>query len=270
MSKNISISILSGKGGVGKTNIALNLGYALHSLEQKVVILDCDLGLANLNILLGLEPSKNIQDVLLGDSQPEEILISVEKNLDIIASTSGVLEILDLEEDIQFMVEERLQPLLSTYDFILLDLGAGIGASTLAFAAATSLRIIVITPEPTSLTDSYAVIKILKNNYGLKNFFIVVNSVSSEQEAKLSFQRLNTACEKFLGLSLLYLGWVHYDENVSRAIREQKPFQKFYSDSLAASDILKIGKKLLRLTENANSIKKGLSLVEGINKTKET
>ncbi len=212
MSKNIGISILSGKGGVGKTNIALNLGYVLQSLEQKVVILDCDLGLANLNILLGLEPRKNIQDVLLGDSKPEEILIPVEERLDIIASTSGVLDILDLEEDIQFMVEEKLQPLLSTYDFILLDLGAGIGASTLAFASSTPLRIIVITPEPTSLTDSYAVIKILKNNYGLKNFFIVVNSVNSEQEAKLSFQRLNTACENFLGVSLFYLGCIHYDE----------------------------------------------------------
>ena len=244
--KTLSISILSGKGGVGKTNLALNLGFALFKLSQPTMLMDCDLGLANLDVLLGIAPDKNLQDILRSDASPEQIIVHLENNgFDLIPAASGVPELVDLDEDLQLLIFQKLERLFLKYNFLLLDLGAGISRSVLSFARTTHHRILIVTPEPTSLTDGYALIKVLFTKHNVKNFWVLVNMVQSEKEAKVTFEKLRAACDKFLKLPISFLGFVRNDPKIPEAVRRQVPFFKFAPSSPGATDILFIAKKLM-------------------------
>ena len=243
--KTLSIAVASGKGGVGKTNLALNLGFALHELGQTLVLLDADLGLANLDVLLGLSPEKNLQD-LLGDATAENVVVPLAKEgFVFLPSASGVAELVELDEDVRALLLGKLDALFRQYDFLLLDLGAGISPTVLSFAAMPQERIVVITPEPTSLTDSYALIKVLCTQHQIRNFQIIVNMAESDKEAKSAFNRLAQACERFLTLPISLLGVVHRDHMVTEAVRHQVPFMKFAPTCQAAQDIREIAKKIM-------------------------
>lgn len=243
--KTLSIAVASGKGGVGKTNLALNLGFALHELGQTLVLLDADLGLANLDVLLGLSPEKNLQD-LLGDATAENVVVPLAKEgFVFLPSASGVAELVELDEDVRALLLGKLDALFRQYDFLLLDLGAGISPTVLSFAAMPQERIVVITPEPTSLTDSYALIKVLCTQYQVRNFQIIVNMAESDKEAKSAFNRLAQACERFLTLPISLLGVVHRDPMVTESVRHQVPFMKFAPTCQAAQDIREIAKKIM-------------------------
>lgn len=243
--KTLSIAVASGKGGVGKTNLALNLGFALHELGQTLVLLDADLGLANLDVLLGLSPEKNLQD-LLGDATAENVVVPLAKEgFVFLPSASGVAELVELDEDVRALLLGKLDALFRQYDFLLLDLGAGISPTVLSFAAMPQERIVVITPEPTSLTDSYALIKVLCTQHQVRNFQIIVNMAESDKEAKSAFNRLAQACERFLTLPISLLGVVHRDPMVTESVRHQVPFMKFAPTCQAAQDIREIAKKIM-------------------------
>ncbi len=243
--KTLSIAVASGKGGVGKTNLALNLGFALHELGQTLVLLDADLGLANLDVLLGLSPEKNLQD-LLGDATAENVVVPLAKEgFVFLPSASGVAELVELDEDVRTLLLGKLDALFRQYDFLLLDLGAGISPTVLSFAAMPQERIVVITPEPTSLTDSYALIKVLCTQHQIRNFQIIVNMAESDKEAKSAFNRLAQACERFLTLPISLLGVVHRDHMVTEAVRHQVPFMKVAPTCQAAQDIREIAKKIM-------------------------
>ena len=247
-----SISVASGKGGVGKTNLALNLGFALHELGQTLVLLDADLGLANLDVLLGLSPEKNIQD-LLGGTSAESVVVPLAKDgFVFLPSASGVAELVDLDEDVQSLLLGKLDALFRQYDYLILDLGAGISPTVLSFAAMPQERIVVITPEPTSLTDSYALIKVLCTQHQIRNFQIIVNMAESEKEAKHAFTRLAQACEHFLNLPVNFLGMVHRDPMVTESVRHQVPLLKFAPNCQAARDIREIARKI---TERRSRLK---------------
>ena len=243
----LSLSIMSGKGGVGKTNLALNLGYALFGAGKKVMLMDCDIGLANLDVLLGLSPEKNLQDLLLPGVSVRDVVVSIEQGgFDFLPATSGVPELVEMDEDIQVMLMEKLKELASEYDFLALDLGAGISKTVLAFAAITHLQVMVITPEPTSLTDGYAMMKVLHSRYGVSDFHVVVNQMSSPQEGQQTFDRLRAASKKFLGIDVTYLGGVHQDPAVIEAVRRQRPLLKMAPASQATKDILALAKAVYR------------------------
>lgn len=243
--KTLSISVVSGKGGVGKTNLALNLGFALHELGHTLVLLDADLGLANLDVLLGISPEKNLQD-LLGEAVAESVVVPLApEGFDLLPSASGVAELVELDEDVQDLLFGKLDALFRRYDFLILDLGAGISPTVLSFAAMPQERIVVITPEPTSLTDSYAVIKVLSNQHGIKNFQVIVNMAESSREARTAFDRLAQACERFLSLSIRLLGIVHRDPMVTESVRHQIPLLKFAPACQASQDIRDIAKKII-------------------------
>lgn len=243
----LSLSVMSGKGGVGKTNLAINLGYALFQAGHKVLLMDCDLGLANLDVLLGQSPEKNLQDLLLPDADVHEIITPVESGgFDFLPATSGVPELVDLDEDIQSLLLDKLKELGGGYDFLIMDLGAGISKTVLNFAAMTHLKLVVITPEPTSLTDSYAMMKVLKTKHQVTDFSVVVNQASSQEESRLTHQRLHAACQRFLGLDIRHMGGVRHDSHVIDAVRKQVPLIKLSPEAPASQDIISLAQSLVQ------------------------
>lgn len=245
MNSTMSVAILSGKGGVGKTNLSLNLGFALYQNGFKSLLMDCDMGLANLDVLLGITPEGNLQDVLLGEATIESVLHSVQSDgLDVLPAASGVPELNDLNPDRKDILLSRLSPLLGKYDFVFMDIGAGISDTVQTFASMAAMRIVVITPEPTSLTDSYALIKVLNKRFGLVDFSIVVNEVTSAKEAQQAYDKLAGACQHFLKVDLKLLGHVRMDRKLTEAVCKQQPLMSYAPGSPAAQDIQAIAGKL--------------------------
>ena len=243
----MSLCILSGKGGVGKSNLALNLSYALYRANYRMLMMDFDVGLANVDVLLGISPEKNLQDLLQPGVTPADVVASVEpEGFDFLPAASGVPELLELDDDMRDSVFSKLNSALGEYDYIVFDLGAGIGKTVLSLAAMTRMRIMVVTPEPTSLTDSYAVIKVLNSQHGISDFQVVVNQVSDPKEGQLTFERLSGACKRFLGLDISYMGCVHSDPNVPEAVRRQTPLIKHAPKCRASQDILSLAIKIAR------------------------
>ncbi|MBG0775785.1 MAG: MinD/ParA family protein [Desulfovibrionaceae bacterium] len=243
--KTLSVAIMSGKGGVGKTNLALNLGFCLFKGNHPVVLMDCDLGLANLDVLLGLAPDKNLQDVIDHDVPPEDILVPIEPGgFDFLPAASGVPELFEMDEDMRALLLSKLHPVFADHHYLFMDLGAGINPTVLSFASMSRVRIIVVTPEPTSLTDGYALIKVLATQRGVKDFLVVVNQVESKAEEQQTFSRLNMACEKFLGFGLTLLGSVRMDKALPESVRRQVPLMKRTPDSPAGKDLFALARKL--------------------------
>lgn len=245
MNSTMSVAVLSGKGGVGKTNLALNLGFALYQSGFKSLLMDCDMGLANLDVLLGITPEGNLQDVLLGEASMESVLHKIRPDgLDVLPAASGVPELNDLNPDRKDLLITRLSPVLGKYDFVFMDIGAGISDTVQTFAAMSALQIVVITPEPTSLTDSYALIKVLNKRFGLSDFRVVVNEVTSNKEAQQAYDKLSGACQHFLKVDLKMLGHVRMDKKLPEAVCRQQPLMAYAPGSPAAQDIQAIAGRL--------------------------
>ena len=247
----LSVAILSGKGGVGKTNLALNLSYALFRASHRVLLMDFDVGLANVDVLLGLSPEKNLQDLFRSEVTAAEVMLPVEPGgFDFLPAASGVPELLEMDDDMREILFQKLNAVLGAYDYLMLDLGAGISQTVLSVAAMSHARVLVVTPEPTSLTDSYAVIKVLHTQYGISDFHILVNQVDSPAETQATFNRLATACQHFLGFDPMLLGGVRTDPALPDAVRRQIPLMRHAPRSPAAQDILGVAVKLHRIRQN--------------------
>jgi flagellar biosynthesis protein FlhG len=238
MEKNppVVTSIASGKGGVGKTFITANLGACLAREGNRVLVVDCDLGLANMDILLGINPSFTLQDVVLGDKAVQDVIISTDAGFDLVPASSGVKEMGQLIYEKIELVKNTLDTIFPKYDQILLDTGAGISEAVVQFNLFAPKNIIVLNREPTSLTDAYAVIKVMYQRFGKQSFGIIVNSARDAKEADGLFSHINKVCEEFLGISLHYLGYVVGDDAVPKSIVSQKVLAKEAPDS-------KIGKR---------------------------
>ena len=251
----LSIAIISSKGGVGKTNIALNLSYALYKAKQRVLLMDCDLGLANLDVLLGVTPEGSMEQLFQSDAPVGSIAVTVEKDgLTFIPAASGTYGLADYSATMKALLLERLNPYAADFDYLFLDAGAGISSSVQTFATLAALRVVVITPEPTSLTDSYALMKVLATQHGLKDFHILVNQVEAPDEEKFAYQRLSSACEHFLGFTPKYLGCVRSDPKVTEAVRRQKPFILFAPSTGASKDLMAVAAKIHRLHAEAQPL----------------
>ena len=250
----ISLSVLSGKGGVGKSNLALNICYALHQLGHPVLLIDCDMGLANMDVLLGIAPQQHIQDILISNRNPAEVLVPIGSvggaPFDLMPANSGMAEFAELDVGARTILRDKITPLATRYDFLCMDMGAGISATAIGFAAMTTLRIVVITPEPTSLTDSYAMMKVLTARHNVQDFYILVNQAESPAEGKLTYNRLSAVCKRFLGFAPAYLGEVRTDRAVSDAVRKQKPLMQISPLSPAAVDCMAAANALQKLREN--------------------
>ncbi len=201
-----TFSVSSGKGGVGKSNVVVNLAVALDQLGRRVMILDADLGLANVDVLLGLTPALNISHVLNGSRRLEEVLVSGPGNIRIMPASSGVQQLTQLSQEQKILLVDLMDDLEANVDILLIDTGAGISDTVLYFNVAAQEKIVVVTPEPTSLTDAYAFIKVMFTRHGERSFRILANAVANEKEGHAVFRKLSRVADHFLdGISLDYL-----------------------------------------------------------------
>ncbi len=240
----LSISVFSGKGGVGKSSLCANLGFCLNALGSPCLLMDCDLGLANLDVLLGVATNANLHDLLRTDIDARNIVVPLADGLDLIPAASGIPELVEMDEDQRALLLEKLQPLIKDYDFLILDMAAGLNPTVLSLAHAATKRILVLTPEPTSLTDAYAMVKVLSSKNKERDFLVLVNQVQDRAEAQKTFARLDSAVQKFLGFSLVYLGMVREDGNMGIAVLRQQPLIKLAPQSAAAQDIKNIAQRI--------------------------
>ncbi|MCB2182900.1 MAG: MinD/ParA family protein [Desulfobulbaceae bacterium] len=239
------ISITSGKGGVGKTNISVNLAYCLAKLGKKVVILDADLNLANVDVLLGITPQYNLQHVFLGEKSLNDIMVKGPGGISILPASSGVLEMADLTEQQKLYFLSEMSELGEQIDILLIDTAAGINKNVIYFTLVAQERVIVLSPEPTSLTDAYAMIKVLSNRHDVKKFRILINSAHSEKEALAVFRQLTLVADRFLEtLSLDYLGYIPFDAKLPQAVRSQRLVTELFPKSNITLMFKKLGRQM--------------------------
>jgi flagellar biosynthesis protein FlhG len=229
-----SISVLSGKGGVGKSNVAVNLALALADEELKVALLDADMGLANIDILFGVVPKFNLGHVMRGEKEFSEIVLEVSERVSIIPGGVGLRELADLDEQSQSWMINRLSFLEDDIDILILDSGAGIYKNILSFALSSDLSLIITTPEPTAIRDSYSVLKSLhREARGELNAGLVVNMAKDEREAFLVAERIISASEQFLDFKIPYFGCVLWDSGIRESVIKRKPLLLWDAKSLS-------------------------------------
>ncbi|MBW2367116.1 MAG: MinD/ParA family protein [Deltaproteobacteria bacterium] len=243
------IAVTSGKGGVGKTNIVAGLALALTNIGKKVLILDADLGLANIDIIFGIHPKHNIGHVLSGEKTLPEIIVTGPGGVRIIPAGSGFVSLTHLTNGQKLSLLSEFEALDNDFDFLIIDTGAGISDNVTYFNLAADECMIVATPEPTSVTDAYAMIKVMANEHGEKYFKLLMNMVKDEDEAKAVFLSLSQAADQFLnGVVLEYIGYILQDEKVPAAVCSQKTFVELYPNTAASRNIRNIAGAVLERT----------------------
>jgi flagellar biosynthesis protein FlhG len=247
------IAVSSGKGGVGKSSMTVNLALALTLLKRKVLVLDADMGLANIDVLLGISPAYNLTHVVSGHMTLREIICEGPMGLRIIPGGSGVSDLADLQDwELQRFLS-KLDALNEKADFFLIDTGAGIAKNVLSFILASNELIVITTPEPTSLTDAYGLIKTVWNQSFQGSVKILVNRAGNPGEALEVYKKLDAAAGRFLELPLEYLGSVREDSKVVQTVRDQKLVLAAYPDCGASKDITQIASKLVKADQPVNT-----------------
>jgi len=238
------IAITSGKGGVGKTNIVANLGYALSQLGERVLILDADLGLGNLDILLGITPKYNLSHVVEREKTLSEIAVEGPGEMYILPAASGIQEVTQLTQEQRQRLLDELHLYTDSIDVLLIDTAAGISSNVMCFNSAAHEVMVVVSPEPTSITDAYALMKVLSMKYGSKDFRLLVNMVSSTEEAYDVYRQLKLVAGRFLDITIDYLGYVLSDKNVPRCVRRQKVVSELFPASQASQCFYALARKI--------------------------
>ncbi len=237
-------SITSGKGGVGKTNIVANLAFLLAGMRKKTLVLDADCGLANIDLILGLTPQYNLYHILKGEKTLKETLINGPGGIKILPSSSGIQEMATLTMTQKLALQDAMNTLQVRPDYLLIDTSAGISENVMYFNMVAKETIVVVTPEPTSLTDAYALIKVLYQRHAKKRFRLLVNMVKTQQEATEVFLRLAQATDHFLNLAIENLGHIVYDENLPSAVKQQKLLAELYPQSPSVKCLREVAKRL--------------------------
>lgn len=238
-------AVTSGKGGVGKTNFAINLGVALQEMGRRVLLFDADLGLGNVDIALGFYPRYNLGHVLRGEREMEEVVEEGPTGLRVVAGGSGLSELLELSPARVREFTGRLESLEEMADVIFLDTGAGLSPTVLSFALSADEILLVTTPEPTALADAYAVLKVACQRQPAAVFRVVINRVRDQREAAAAAGRLNAVARRFLNREVESLGYIFDDPHVPRAVCRQEPFFSLYPDCPASRCVGDMAQRLI-------------------------
>lgn len=247
------ISITGGKGGVGKTNVSLNLAMAMAQLGKKVLVLDADLGLANCDVMLGLRVEKNLSHVLSGECELDDVIIDGPFGIKIVPATSGSQNMTELSPVEHAGLIRAFSELKTPVDVLLVDTAAGISDMVLSFSRASQDVVVVVCDEPSSITDAYALMKILSRDHGVEKFKIVANMVRNMKEGQELFAKLSRVTDRFLDVSLELVATVPYDENVRKAARKQKAFIDVFPKSPASMAVKGLALKAIKWPVPANA-----------------
>jgi flagellar biosynthesis protein FlhG len=247
-------TIASGKGGVGKTNIVVNLAIACQRIGKRVLVFDADLGLANIDIIFGLNPEYTIEELIAGKKDLSQIIVQGPEDVSIIPASSGVQELTNLTEGQKMHLLNEFDALNNRYDILLIDTGAGVSSNVIYFNLAAEERIVVVKPEPTSITDAYALIKIMFRQYGVKNFHLLMNMVSGESEAKNVYNNLSKVLGRFMrGIRIDYAGYIPTDNLLQKSVTKREPVLCSYPDASSSKSFEMLATYLLKQTQGDSS-----------------
>jgi len=251
------IAVTSGKGGVGKTNVVGNLAIAFSRLKKNVMIFDGDLGLANIDVLLGIRSKYHIQHVISGEKNLSEIIETGPENVKIIPGGSGLQKLSNLSEGERLLLLNEFDSLDNTQvDIFLIDTGAGISTNITYLNMAAEERIVISTPEPTSITDAYALIKVMHQQHGTNEFKLLVNMAKNRREAEAVFNNIHNNLSRFLqDIQLDYLGYIYRDEHIQKSVRKQIPVVISYPKSASGKQFQKLARKILDSTAQETNVK---------------
>lgn len=257
------ITVTSGKGGVGKSSLSLNLAIQMSRLGKRVVIFDADFGLANIEVMLGIRPQYNLADLMFRGRELREIITEGPEKICFISGGSGIQELARMNREQVMYLTRKLAELDAYADVIIIDTGAGISDNVLEFVVASSEVILVATPEPTSITDAYALLKALNRKQEFSKAYtsikMVSNRVRSEAEGQNLYEKMSIVVKKFLDISVEYLGAVPFDEQISKAVMRQKPVSVTNPEAPSSKAMKHITEKLMNLSVQGEQDKKGIS-----------
>ncbi len=257
------ITVTSGKGGVGKSNTSINLAIQLKKMGQRVIILDADFGLANIEIMFGAIPKHNLSDLIYQGKNIKEIITWGPGNVGFISGGSGIAGLSNLSREYLSYIIQNLEELDTIADIIIIDTGAGISDAVLEFLVASGEILLVTTPEPTSITDSYSLLKALNRHprfsRGNSQIKVIANRVDSAEEGKDLFHKLNAVVSRYLKLPIEYLGAVPYDNQLSRAVMQQMPVSLQNPAARSAQAYERIAGTLMNKEANKNLVKRGMA-----------
>lgn len=237
------IAVASGKGGVGKTNVSVNLALAMVAEGKRVMLMDADLGLANVDIMLGLHPEFNISHVINGERTLEEIIVPGPSGLQVVPASSGMQNMAELTPAQHAGMIQAFSEVGHDLDVLIIDTAAGIADSVVSFSRAAQEMIIVVCDEPTSITDAYALIKVLNRDYGIQRFRVLSNMAHSMQEGRELYDKMIKVTDRFLDVTLDFMGTVPYDEYLRKALQKQKAVIEAYPRSKAAMSFKNLARK---------------------------
>lgn len=256
------ITVTSGKGGVGKSNMSVNLAIQLQNLGKRVIILDADFGLANVEVMFGIRPVYSLADLMFKNKEIKDIICPGPRGIGIISGGSGIQEMANLTKYQIGNLTSKLYELDELADVIIIDTGAGISDAVLEFVTHSTEVILVATPEPTSITDAYALLKSVNKRDDFdktKHIQMITNRVGTAKEGKELFAKLDVVVKRFLDVEIDFLGAVPQDSNVSKAVMRQVPFSIAYPNTQATIAVQTIANKLLGNTTYAQKDKKGIT-----------
>jgi len=238
------IAVTSGKGGVGKTNVSVNLSVALADTGKQVMLLDADLGLANVDVLLGLHPDCNLSHVIDGERTLEEVIVKGPSDIMVVPAASGIKRLAELNTMENAGLIRAFSELNQDVDTLVIDTAAGINDSVTSFSRAAQEVVVVVCDEPASITDAYALIKVLGNDYGIQHFRVLANQVQSVQEGRTLFSKISRVTERYLDVTLEFMGVVPHDDYLRKAVQKQRAVVQAYPRSRSSMAFKTLAQKV--------------------------
>ncbi len=239
-----AIAVTGGKGGVGKTNVSVNLGVAAAESGQKVMLLDADLGLANIDVVLGLHPKYDLSHVMRGECTLEEIMIEGPSGLRVVPGASGMQALAELSAAEHTGLIRAFSEVAADTDLLIVDTAAGISDTVLSFSRAAHEIVVVVCDEPASITDAYAIIKLLNRDYGHQRFRVLANMVRSAQEGRDLYNKMCRVTDRYLDVTLTFMGAIPFDETLRKAVKAQRPVVQAFPRSRVAQVFRSLAKKI--------------------------